>query len=82
MSEEQSGLLLAVTEIRHVTGVGGKPMLSELGGAVRAVLDARRARITKLEAALHEIAGCALSGSFFEEIALDALKRDPEDKDR
>ena len=72
--KEQTGLLLAVTEIRHVTGVGGKPMLSELGKAVRAVLAAKDARIAKLEKGLHEIAGCALSGSFFEEIALTALE--------
>jgi len=41
-------LLLAVTDIRQVTGLGGKPMLSELGAAVRGLLADKDAQIGKL----------------------------------
>ena len=76
--ENTSALLLAVADVRQVTGVGGKPMLSELGESVRAVLWAKDERILALENGLHEIAGSALSGSFFEEIALETLGSDTE----
>ncbi len=66
-------LLWALSEIRARTGVGVTPMLSELPDAIMG-------RIDRLEAGLHDIAACAMSGSFFEKLALEALGHASEDE--